>query len=150
MANKSSISKNDIVTVSGGYKSPKPRKFIKKISQSKRKQYAEYYPKAKSFLADNPKCLLCVTRGMKPNDATEVHHVYLRTGKRLLLDERGWLPSCRSCRDYPHESAKRGEERGILARGPSRNSWEALDKDAAEGTLPEMLYLTTVNNPKKD
>jgi hypothetical protein len=148
MAKESSIPKKDIVDAPGGYKAVKPRAPLKKVSRSKREQYSVYYEKTAVFLADNPKCLICVSQGKKPNPTTEVHHVYLRTGRRLLLDERGWLPSCRACREHPHANAKQAEADGILAPAVHRNSWTALDQAAEAGTLPEMLYLTSVNKPK--
>lgn len=126
------------------------RKPIKKVSKSKRKQYAEYYEAKPKFMEDNPQCLICVARGRKPNPTTEVHHVFLRTGKELLLNQQGWLPSCRSCREYPHDNDAWAVEVGVLALPHMRNSSEALLKCVAESTLPEMLYLTSVNKPQQD
>lgn len=122
------------------------RKPIKRVSRSKARQYTAYYEQTAAFLALNPRCLICTASGHRPpRRATEVHHVYLRTGSRLLLDQRGWLPSCRHCREVPHTAPCWAESAGILAPGVARGSWKHLHAAALSNTLPVMLRRTTVN-----
>lgn len=60
--------------------------------------------------------------------ATENHHVFGRTGARLLSDSRGFCASCRGCRERPHQNAARARDLGLVAKPQHWNSWDALDR----------------------
>lgn len=91
---------------------------LKKVSKSQRRRLKEYYEVRNAFLRDNPACLICVVRGLKPAPATEVHHRFGRNAS-LLSDVRGFVANCRSCRDWPHANPKEARELGLLGE-----AWE--------------------------
>jgi hypothetical protein len=93
---------------------PIKRATLKKVAKGRARQQREYFSRHREFLKRHPVCGICLVRGLNPAPATEVHHMRGRIG-RLLADERFWCPSCRSCREFPHENPTRARELGILA-----------------------------------
>lgn len=96
----------------------KRSKPLKKISKSQRNRLAAYKEVRIEYLKKFPACAICLCRGMTPAPATEVHHMFGRNSS-LLCDTRGFVPSCRGCRDFPHEHPKEARALGIL-----REPWE--------------------------
>lgn len=93
----------------------KPRKgALKKVSKKQSGRLARYYPIRDAFLAENRVCEICSARGAPVNEATEVHHLRGRLGS-LLFDTRGFVPSCFSCRTWPHDHPREAREIGLLA-----------------------------------
>jgi len=86
---------------------------LKKVSKSQRRKLKTYFEVRNEFLRDNPACLICVVRGLTPAPATEVHHLFGRSNS-LLCDVRGFCPSCKSCREWPHANPKEARELGLL------------------------------------
>jgi len=94
---------------------------IKKISKSLRAKKREYFKKHSAYLAEHPFCGICLVQGViPPNPATEIHHKFGRAGS-LLNDERGFVPSCRSCREIPHANPQWAREMGILGTAAQWN-----------------------------
>ncbi len=100
---------------------------MRKISKKKEKVLrTQYYPAQKDFLARNPVCIICLSRGISPpNPATEIHHIFGRAGANLT-DERGWASSCYGCRQWPHENPRQARELGVL--GESRHWNVPIDR----------------------
>lgn len=93
---------------------PLKRTPLRKVSKKQAAQMRKYYGVRRAFLIANPACQICPCRGMKPAPATEVHHQRGRSGS-LLCDTRGFIASCRSCREWPHENTAVARELGLLA-----------------------------------
>lgn len=93
---------------------PKPRKPLKKVSKSQSRRLREYYAVRNAYLAEHPACAICLLLDQVPAPAVEVHHTRGRAG-RLLADARFFAPSCRKCRDVPHDNPRWAREVGLLA-----------------------------------
>lgn len=63
---------------------------IKKVGDKLKKDLGAYAEARRVFLQKNPRCAVYPTQR-----ATEIHHMAGRTGK-LLMDQKYWLPVCRS------------------------------------------------------
>lgn len=97
---------------------PLPRqKPLKKVSKAQRRRLKGYFEARDEYLAQYPVCGICLVRGLTPMAATEVHHARGRVGS-LLIDTRFFVPSCRPCREWPHENPKEARALGVLA-GPA-------------------------------
>jgi hypothetical protein len=87
------------------------RTALRPQSAKQRKRLAEYMPIRNKFLEENPWCVICEQIKGILTKATEVHHKNKRAGK-ALTDTRGFVPTCRDCREWPHlhpyEAAQRG------------------------------------------
>lgn len=81
------LRRKDIQAKGGG----KP---IRTRSLSRAKQERQYNKRVKEWLLEHEMCQVC-----NESPATECHHQKGREGNRLL-DERYWLPVCRSCHHY--------------------------------------------------
>jgi hypothetical protein len=97
------------------------KKPLKKIARSRRRELAEYFALTTKFLLrpENALCLICTVRREHGENilvqvATEVHHYAGRIG-RLLCYIPFFKPSCRSCRDWPHQNPIKAREWGLLA-----------------------------------
>lgn len=86
---------------------------LKKISKSQRNRLKDYYQIRNEYLLQFPACAICLCRGLTPAPATEVHHMFGRNGS-LLTDTRGFVSSCRGCREWPHDNAREARALGIL------------------------------------
>jgi len=84
---------------------------IRRVSKRRAKEARIYLTLRKGFLFQMS-CQACAVfyPDLKPNDATEVHHVK-RRGKHYL-DESSWLAICRPCHlrieTHPSEARKLG------------------------------------------
>lgn len=109
----------------------KPRLPIRKVSTARAKEMRLYYAEAKIFLNEpqHRACGICLCLGNTPMASTEVHHARGRIGK-LLRDQRFWVPSCRSCREIPHQRPKWAREVGILS---SAADWNTSPSGKTEG-----------------
>lgn len=94
---------------------------IKRISKGLKAEQSKYRTISAAFLArpENKFCIICVVRrehgeNILVNLATEVHHWAGRI-KRLLCYVPFFKPSCRSCRDWPHENKTKARLWGLLA-----------------------------------
>lgn len=99
----------------------KRKKPLKKVSRSKRKALSIYFPLQEEFLEqpENKFCLICTVRREHGENilvqlATEVHHWAGRIG-RLLCYVPYFRPSCKSCREWPHQHGTQAREWGLLA-----------------------------------
>lgn len=99
----------------------KRKKPIKKLSRALRSRLKVYFTLTTEFLLrpENALCLICQVRrehgeNILIQPATEVHHFRGRRG-RLLCWVPGFRPSCRGCRDFPHDNKKQARELGLLA-----------------------------------
>jgi hypothetical protein len=99
----------------------KKRKPLKKQSHKRASQMELYYQERREYLQkpENAVCAICLVLGNTPQASTEVHHSRSRSG-RLLRDQRFWIPSCRGCREIPHQRPKWAREMGILC---SASEW---------------------------
>lgn len=109
---------------SGQIKRKKP---LKKIAKAKRHALKIYYGLSAIFLAkpENKLCIICTVRrehgeNILINCATEIHHYAGRIG-RLLCYVPFWKPSCRDCREWPHQNQTKAREWGLLAPAPQFN-----------------------------
>lgn len=100
---------------------PIPRKPLKKQSKSQQRRLREYYKIRAQYLRDHPACAICLLLDQTPAPSTEVHHVRGRAGK-LIFDTRFFAPSCRGCRDVPHNNPKWAREVGLLASAADWNT----------------------------
>jgi len=110
---------NECVKERGVNKKPpvfKPKTAIKKVSDKRKKQKAEYQLKRILFLRE-PHNQKCPVTG-KPT--TDVHHMKGRIGN-LLLDERYWIALSREGHKYIEENPEWAKENGY--------SLNRLDKD---------------------
>lgn len=94
---------------------------IKRASKGLKAEQAKYWILSAAFLArpENLFCIICTVRrehgeNILVNLATEVHHWAGRI-KRLLCYVPFFRPSCRSCRDWPHENKTKARLWGLLA-----------------------------------
>lgn len=109
----------------------KPKKPLKKASQSLRRQQRIYYASFAEWVQkpDNAQCAICVVlfaAGEIPGIrlTTERHHARGRHHK-LLNWEPGWVPCCRLHRSWPHapENRQRAEEHGIMSSVSDFNTY---------------------------
>lgn len=103
------------------------KKPMKKIARSRRREMAEYFALSTEFLLrpENYLCVICQVRrehgeNILINCATEIHHWAGRC-KRLLCYVPFFRPSCRGCRDWPHQHGETAREWGLLAPAPRYN-----------------------------
>lgn len=108
------------------------KKPMKKIARSRRRAMAEYFALSTKFLLrpENALCLICKVRREHGEDiliqpATEVHHWAGRIG-RLLCYVPFFRPSCRGCREWPHQHVATAREWGLLSP-PAQ--WNVFPKD---------------------
>lgn len=94
---------------------------IKRVSKGLKAEQAKYFKLSAAFLAqpENRFCIICIVRrehgeNILINFATEVHHFAGRI-KRLLCYVPYFKPSCRHCRDWPHENKSKARLWGLLA-----------------------------------
>lgn len=89
---------------------------LRQHSKTREKEMRLYYKERKEWLSlpANAACRICLCLDRSPAPATEVHHQRGRIG-RLLRDQRFWIPSCRGCREVPHENPAWAREVGLLA-----------------------------------
>lgn len=90
------------------------RKPIRKVSTKRAAQNRQYTKQRVAFLERNPTCKVCFDMGWKER-STEVHHMKSRIGK-MLLDERYWLPVCRTHHDQIHHRPAVALEKGYTLR----------------------------------
>ena len=86
---------------------PKARKPIKKISERRKGENAEYSKKRKEFLETRMKCECEDCNNM----STEIHHKAGRSGE-MLNDETKWLAVCRSCHAFIETHVEWAKEHG--------------------------------------
>ncbi len=84
---------------------------VKRVSERRRKEGAEYAKKRKAFLAARPRCEAAPLACRQPS--TDVHHRAKRG--RNYLDESTWIAVCRTCHDWIHAHPKEARELGLLA-----------------------------------
>lgn len=103
---------------------PKQRTPLKKVSKSRAREMQLYYAERAEWLKlpKNAACAICLCLGETPRAAVECHHSRGRNG-RLLRDQRFWIPSCRECRDVPHERPTWAREMGLLATAKDWNTY---------------------------
>ncbi len=108
------------------------KKPMKKIARSRRRAMSEYFALSTKFLLrpENALCLICKVRREHGENiliqaATEVHHFAGRIG-RLLCYVPFFRPSCRGCREWPHQHPVKAREWGLLAL-PAQ--WNVFPKD---------------------
>lgn len=94
---------------------------LKRASKGLKAEQSKYWKLSAAFLARpaNKFCIICVVRrehgeNILVNLATEIHHWAGRI-KRLLCYIPFFKPSCRSCRDWPHDNKVKAREWGLLA-----------------------------------
>lgn len=97
---------------------------LKKQSRARQREMTQYYDDRREFLRAHPACGICLCLDQTPRQATEVHHSRGRIG-RLLLDQRFWVPSCRPCREIPHNRPNWAREMGLLA---SATDWNTVPR----------------------
>ena len=83
------------------------------MSAARAKAIREYLHLRGAFLRRHRYCQLCHAA------AAEVHHTRGRSGK-FLLDERFWLPVCRSHHEFAHSHPERAREMGLF---PEKGLW---------------------------
>lgn len=96
------------------FRSPRPKKKGKGIRRAKPERaidLKQYSKRRLVFLRVNHACEAFI-EGCS-GAATDVHHRKGRIGK-LLLDEKYWLPCCRSCHTYIHNNPSEARQRGLL------------------------------------
>lgn len=89
----------------------KPRKYIRAISERRKKANAEYTKKAKAFLKRHP---VCQAPGCK-KASRDLHHSRGRAG-RLLLAEEYWFALCRGHHDLCRDDIGAAREMGIMSQ----------------------------------
>lgn len=102
------------------------RKPLKKVSKSRRRKLTEYFSLQREFLKRHRGCVICAAKGEVPRAATEVHHYAGRVG-RLLTYVPYFVPSCRGCREWPHENASLARTLGVLAPTEEWNVYPQFD-----------------------
>lgn len=80
---------------------------MRKVSNKRSKQLAEYKIIRDKFMIDNPLCERC------HRQATENHHKNGRNGERLL-DTNYFMAVCRQCHQWIHAHPKEAREVGWL------------------------------------
>lgn len=97
---------------------------LKKQSKARAREMAIYHQEKNEWLLrpENAACAICLCLGVTPKAATEVHHKNGRIG-RLLRYQPWWIPSCRSCRDVPHDRPNWARDMGILGE---KNQWNVF------------------------
>jgi len=98
------------------------RTTLKKQSKGREREMRQYYQERNEWLLlpQNAACAVCLCLGETPRAATEVHHQRGRIG-RLLRDQRFWIPTCRQCREIPHERPAWAREMGLLSASKDWN-----------------------------
>jgi len=93
----------------------RPRKALKKQSVARAKDMRLYYEEVRVWLNEpaHRACAICLCLGETPRASTEVHHSRGRIG-RLLRYQPFWIPSCRPCREIPHNRPAWAREVGLL------------------------------------
>lgn len=109
------------------------KKPMKKMARSRRREMAQYFALSTKFLLqpENALCLICQVRREHGENiliqvSTEIHHWAGRIG-RLLCYVPFFRPSCRGCRDWPHQNTVKAREWGLLAP-PAQ--WNTYPEDA--------------------
>lgn len=92
---------------------PMKRTALKRQSKKQASRLARYLPIRNDFLKKFPACGICLVLDMTPAPSTEVHHKFGRNGS-LLFDVRGFVPSCRAHREWPHTNGALARELGVL------------------------------------
>jgi hypothetical protein len=91
-------------------KEPKPKKPIKKVSEKRLKENAQYTTLRFMFLTKNNKCQICSIA-----TAQHVHHKY--SGKdraKYYLDVSTWMALCICCHNEIHAKPSESREKGHL------------------------------------
>lgn len=108
---------------------------LRRVSVKKARETKRYWPIRKAFLERVPYCEICVSRKTKlhldevrsnaipsrvklwyiASPSVEIHHLFSRNGS-LLCDERGFVASCRACRDYPKDHPEEARKLGLLGK----------------------------------
>lgn len=91
-----------------------PRKALRRQSKRMAREMDAYHGQRAVFLQRYPICAACLTRGINPAPAVQIHHARGRIGK-LLRDERFWIGTCAECHDWIHQNARAARELGLLA-----------------------------------
>jgi hypothetical protein len=115
---------------------------LKRMSKKKASEMRKYHGLSKTFLErpENMWCYICICMkhdlhfdvvknamlnkggylqtlcrdtGSGINYSSETHHRFGRVAS-LLNDERGWCPSCASCRLVPHTKGIKARELGLI------------------------------------
>lgn len=109
----------------------KPRKAMRKMSQSRKTEMRKYYDAYASWISDpkNQQCAVCIVlvsmgEMIVINPTTERHHQRGRRGA-LLNWRPGWIPCCRKHREWPHDPANRelAEATGIISTRTEFNTY---------------------------
>jgi hypothetical protein len=107
----------------------KTRGKMKSASKERARQLAAYRKRLPDWFRDNPHCKACESlrwhRGGTSKwlikRTTECHHIRGRNGW-LLLDEKYWLPVCRSCHEWITLHGKEARQLGFSADVDYRTS----------------------------
>ena len=90
------------------------RSTLARVSRKQKTRLRDYSDVRRAFLQRNEVCAICKhTNPLHPNKSTEVHHKFGRAGS-LIADVRGFIPSCRFHRDWPHVNPEEARKLGLL------------------------------------
>lgn len=92
------------------------RKGMRKQSVKRAEEMEAYHKEKAIWLArpENAVCQICRCAGINPpRAAVEVHHSRGRIHK-LLRYQPFWVPSCRECRETPHQRPSWARDCGLL------------------------------------
>lgn len=85
-----------------------------RTSRKKQKQDSRYSEMRTAFLLSSPLCLAHIP-GICTTHATDVHHTYSGKDRSAhYLDTTTWLPVCRACHMWIHNSSKEARALGLL------------------------------------
>lgn len=94
---------------------------LRRVSKKRALASRTYAQKRKAFLIEFPLCEVCPkiqpffgSPGTGYNWSCDVHHTKGRLGEGYL-DEKTWLPVCRSCHDQIHRNPRWARDMGLLA-----------------------------------
>jgi 5-methylcytosine-specific restriction endonuclease McrA len=86
---------------------------LRKQSKKQKERLEKYWPVRKQFLEENPFCAICEQIKGYLTRATETHHIDGRAGERLW-DKSNLVPTCRECREWPHQHPYEAAQRGWM------------------------------------
>ena len=89
---------------------------MKRISNKKAKDLAEYTKEKQVWIKAHPVCERC------GDQSTDLHHSRGRIG-RLLRAEVFWMPLCRYCHTWVHENPKDAREHGYICEEGEWNTY---------------------------
>jgi len=92
---------------------------LAKKSAKQKTRDAIYVKVRREYLRIHRHCRVCTIVFGVSMRSSEIHHMRGRNGS-LLWDTRYFAPTCRACREWPHDNPELARKLGLLA---SANDW---------------------------